>query len=223
MRRDPSRLWRGLFVSGGLLYFAGSFSHPRGMTMAEMLVNPAWIPAHAAVFVGFLMLVAGLVAYRRAVSVPPAMDRWLRATLVLAVFQVIEMGLHTMAYVDADAVSGTAFHGGMSTPVLTTHLWLSTLAFTPFAAALIGLIGVGQRERLLGSPWIGWLGMIAAVAYGSVMWLVFIIEVDWAGVLFPIAHLGVSLWFVLAGVWPIRQDAARAEDAAVAGVVGARS
>lgn len=207
MKRDSSRFWRGLFLVGGLLYFTGSFNHPRDMTMAEMLVNPAWVPAHAAVFVGFLLLTMGLVAYRRVVPIPRAMDQWLRITLVLAVFQVIEMALHTLAYVDAEGVTGAALHGGMATPVLTAHLWLSTLAFTPFAAALIGLIWVGQRERLLGSPWIGWLGILAAVAYGSVMWLVFIFRVDGVGALFPIAHLGVSLWFMLAGVWPIRSYA----------------
>lgn len=197
-------MWRTLFVVGGLLYFVGAFFHPRGTTMAEMLVDPAWIPAHAAVFVGFSLVTMGLVSFRRTVPVSPTMVRWVLATLVLAVPQVIEMGLHTMAYVDAGSLAHGDLHGGFSTPVLTTHLWLSTVAFTPFAVALIGLVWTGQRERSLGSPWIGWLGMIGAVAYGTVMWLVFVLQIDGAGVLFPIAHLAVPLWFVLAGVWPTR-------------------
>ena len=207
MKQDPSRIWRALFVGGGLLYFVGAFFHPRGMTMADMLIDPAWIPAHAAVFVGFALVTMGLVSFRRSVPVSPTMDRWLLATLVLAVLQIIEMGLHMMAYVDAGALAHGDLHGGLSTPVLTTHIWLSTLAFSPFAVALIGLIWIGQRERLLGSAWIGWLGMIGAAAYGSVMWLAFILQIDGAGVLFPIAHLAVPLWFVLAGVWPARQPA----------------
>jgi hypothetical protein len=176
--------------------------------MADMLVDPAWIPAHAAVFVGMLLMTVGLVSFRRSVPVSPTMDRWLLATLVLAVLQIIEMGLHTMAYVDAGALAHGDLHGGLSTPVLTTHIWLSTLAFTPFAVAFLGLIWTGTRERVLGSLWILWLGVIGAVAYGTVMWLVFILQIDGAGVLFPIAHLAVPLWFVLAGVWPTRQPAA---------------
>lgn len=205
MRLDPSRIWRALFVVGGLLYFVGAFFHPRGPTMADMLVDPAWIPAHAAVVVGFSLVTLGLVSFRRSVPVSKTLDRWLLATLVLAVLQIIEMGLHTMAYVDAGALAHGDFHGGLSTPVLTTHIWLSTMAFTPFAIALLGLIWTGTRERVLGSPWILWLGVIGAVAYGTVMWLAFILQIDRAGVLFPIAHLAVPLWFVLAGVWPTRQ------------------
>ena len=204
---DPSRSWRALFVVGGLLYFVGAFFHPRGPTMSDMLVDPTWIPGHAAVFVGFTLVTLGLASFRRSVPVSPTMDRWLVGTLVLAVLQIIEMGLHTMAFVDAGALAQGELHGGLSTPVLTTHIWLSTLAFTPFAVAFLGLIWTGSRERVLGSPWILWLGVIGAVAYGTVMWLVFIFRIDGAGVLFPIAHLAVPLWFILAGLWPTRQPA----------------
>jgi hypothetical protein len=137
----------------------------------------------------------------------PGRDRWLVATLGLAVLQIIEMGLHAMAFVDAGALAHGEIHGGLSTPVLTTHIWLSTLAFTPFAVAFLGLIWTGTRERVLGSPWILWLGVIGAVAYGTVMWLAIVLEIEEAGVLFPIAHLAVPLWFVLAGVWPTRRPA----------------
>lgn len=71
MRLDPSRVWRALLVVGGLLYFFGAFFHPRGMTMADMLVDPAWIPAHTGVFVGFSLVTLGLVSFRRSVAVSP--------------------------------------------------------------------------------------------------------------------------------------------------------
>ena len=201
--------WRALFVAGGLSYFIGSFFHPRGMSMNEMLVDPAWVPAHAAVFAGFVLITAGLLVFRRFGSLPQTMDRWMIVALVLAVFQIIEMGLHTMAYVDEAALSHGEFHSGMSTPILTTHLWLSTLAFTPFAVALVGLIWTGQRKGLLGSKWIGWIGIFGAIAYGSVMWLAFVFEIEGSGILFPIAHLLVPLWFILAGIWPNRSAADR--------------
>ncbi len=170
--------------------------------MKDMLVDPAWVPAHASVFVGFVVITLGLVFFRRSVQISRNMDRWLLATIVLALFQILEVGLHTLAYRDAATLLPGAVDGGMSTPILTTHLWLATLVFTPFAIALIGLIWTGQRERLLGSPWIGWIGTIGAVAYGLVMWLVFIFQIEGSGILFPIAHLLIPLWFILAGVWP---------------------
>jgi hypothetical protein len=205
MKSGRSVVWRALFTVGGLLYFAGAFNHPRGMTMADMLVDPAWIPSHAGVFVGLLFMTVGLMFYRRSSRISPTMDRWLLAAIVLAVLETIEMGLHTMAYVDADALAPGALEAGLSTPILSVHLWFATLVYTPFAVALIGLIWIGQRERSLGSPWIGWLGIAGAAAHGSVMWLAIAFGVPGTGILFPIAALAVSLWFVLAGLWPTRQ------------------
>jgi hypothetical protein len=46
--------------------------------------------------------------------------------------------------------------------------------------------------------------MLGAAAHGVVMWLVFVAEIGWAGILFPIAALSLSLWFILAGAWPVR-------------------
>lgn len=204
MKSGGSVVWRSLFTVGGLLYFVGAFNHPRGMTMAEMLVDPAWMLSHAGVFVGLSAMTVGLMFFRHSSDVSPTMDRWLLATIVLAVLETIEMGLHTMAYVDADALTPGALEGGLSTPVLTLHLWFATLVYTPFAVALIGLIWIGQRERSLGSLWIGWLGVIGAAAHGSVMWLVIVFGVPGTGILFPIAALAISLWFLLAGVWPTR-------------------
>ena len=207
MTTGRSPVWRALFTLGGLLYFVGAFYHPRGMTMGDMLVDPDWIPSHAGVFVGVLAMTVGLMVFRRSSTVSATMGRWLLATIVLAVLETIEMGLHTMAYVDADALAPGALEAGLSTPVLTLHLWSAILIYTPFAVALIGLIWTGQRERSLGSPWIGWLGIVGAAAHGSVMWLAIVFGVPGTGILFPIAALAISLWFVLAGVWPTRRPA----------------
>ena len=207
MVRDSSRAWRALFAGGGLIYFVGAFFHPRGMGMAGMLVDPAWIPSHAAVFVGLSLMTIGLVFFRRSRRVSPKMDRWLAFAIFMAILETVEMGLHTMAYLDAGALAHGSLHGGFSTPVLTIHIWMATLVYTPFAVAMIGLILIGQRERSLGSPWISWLGLVGAVAHGSVMWLVVVFQIDGAGILFPIYALTLSLWFILAGLWPSPQSA----------------
>ena len=77
------------------------------------------------------------------------MDRWLLLAIVTTALEAVEMGVHTVAYVDVDALAL-----GHSTPVLTTHLWLATLIYPLFAVSLMGLIGLGQRGNSLGSRWI---------------------------------------------------------------------
>jgi hypothetical protein len=189
-----------------------------------MLVDPAWIPSHTAVFVGLLLMTIGLVIFRRSSRVSPKMDRWLAFTSVMAILETVEMGLHTMAYVDAGALAHGSLHLGFSTPVLTVHIWMATLVYTRFAVAMIGLILMGQRERILGSPWVNWLGLLGAVAHASVMWLVVVFQIDGAAILFPIYALTLSLWFILAGVWPNRQPAEkRASDEQAAGATLVRS
>jgi len=190
--------WRSLFVIGGLLYVAGGFQHPQG-SMAEMLANPIWVRGHATTLGGLLVLTAGLVLFRRA-RPGASVNRWLLPSIVAAALESLEMAVHTMAYVDAHALA--ASH---STPVLTTHLWLATLVYPCFGVALFGLIRAGQRERSLGSRWIGWIGMVGAVAHGIVMVLVHPLEIGAASVLFPVSVIFMSLWFVLAGVWPVRR------------------
>lgn len=199
-----SSRWRAPFVIGGLLYLWGSSQHPRG-TMAEMMAAPAWVPGHTTVFVALLVLTLGLVLLRRTGSASASMDRWLRFAVVTTALEAVEMGVHTLAYVDGEALAL-----GHSTPVLTLHLWLATLVYPLFAVSLIGLIRLGQRTGVLGSPWITWIGMFGAVAHGIVMSLVFIFEIGWGPVLFPVAAVFLSLWFVLAGIWPSRlRDEAR--------------
>jgi hypothetical protein len=195
---NRSRIWRALFVVGGVLYLWGSAQHPRG-TMAEMMAAPAWVPGHTTVFVGLLVLTLGLVLFRRTVGASASMDRWLRFSIVATALEAVEMGVHTVAYVDVDALTL-----GHSTPVLTSHLWLATLIYPLFAVSLMGLIRLGLREGSLGSPWIAWIGMLGAAAHGIVMWLVYIFAIGWAPVLFPLAAISLSLWFMLAGVWPSR-------------------
>ncbi|MEO6443723.1 MAG: hypothetical protein ABIZ91_12915 [Gemmatimonadaceae bacterium] len=197
MRLDPSRMWRPMFVVGGILYLVGSSQHPRGR-MDEMLVDPTWFRAHSTLFVGLVVLTVGLVLLRRPQLTSTSMNRWLPFAMVATALEAVEMGVHTMAYVDAEALTA-----GQSTPVFTTHSWLAMLIYPFFAVALIRLIWVGQRERSLGSLWIGWIGLMGAAAHGVVMWLVFF-EIGWAGILFPLAAISLSLWYILAGIWPVR-------------------
>lgn len=202
MAQHGSRIWRMMFVIAGMLYLAGGALHPRG-EMVEMLADPVWLAGHSASLAGLVALLTGLVMFRRSRQSSPAFDRWLGFGVIVTALEAIEMAVHAVAYVDAHALAA-----GHSTPVFTTHMWLATLIYPIFGVVMLGLIWTAQRERSLGSPWINWIGMVGAAAHGIVMPLIFLLDYMPARVLFPIAALTLSVWFILAGLWPVRSVAA---------------
>jgi len=207
MRQPRFDLWRPCLVLSALFILTGGPRHPRG-TMAEMLGHPDWVLSHALMLAGFVALLAGLILYNRDAAVPDRTRKWVRFAVIGTVLQVIEMAMHTASVVDhANLVAGR------STPVLTTHLWLAVVFYPIFAATIVGLILAGMRDRSLGSPWIGWLGILGTVAHGASAPLVILFKIEQARILFPgIALLGI--WMLLAAVWPLRSRAQR-EPAAV--------
>jgi hypothetical protein len=110
------------------------------------------------------------------------------------------MAVHTAAVVDHHhLVTGEA------TPVFTAHIVMSVAFYPLYAAAVVGLIVAGIRDRSLGSAWIGWIGIIGAVAHGAAPFLVLVMNIPQAGILFPIYML-FAFWLLLAAVWPIRSQ-----------------
>ena len=197
------QLWRLCFIVSALFLIAGGPQHP-GCEMHEMLANPKWVPAHTLLLAGFVTLLVGLLLYKRATSLPDATRRWLRLAIIGTVLQTIEMAFHTAAVVDHDHLVA-----GQSTPVLTTHLWLAVIFYPIFGLTIIGFIIAGMRDHVIGSPWIGWLGIAGALANGAAPPLVVLLKIEAARILFPLLLL-FALWLILAGLWPLR---ARADEA----------
>lgn len=191
------QVWRLCFIVAALFLIVGGPQHPAG-TMHEMLGNPRWVPAHSLMFAGFVTLLVGLLVYKRTTSLPGATQRWLRFAIIGTVLQAIEMAMHTAAVVDHDHLGA-----GQSTPVLTTHLWLSIFFYPIFALTIIGFIIAGMRDHVMGSPWIGWLGIAGALAHGAAPLLVIALDIEGARILFPLLLL-FALWLILAGLWPLR-------------------
>lgn len=190
-------LWRALFILATLLLAAGGPQHPKG-TMAEMLRDPAWLRAHALMFLGFVALLFGLLSYAGSTSLPNRTRRWLRLAIVGTLVQTIEMGFHTAAAADSAHLLA-----GAPTPILTIHLWMAVVIYPFFAMTIIGLILAGARDRVLGSYWIAWLGILGAVAHGVAPPLVIVGKVERATLLFPFLML-LALWLTLAALWPRR-------------------
>src|SRR5205085_10937593 len=95
---------------------------------------------------------------------------------------------------------------GSATPVLTTHLWLAVIFYPIFGIALAGFIIAGMRDRVLGSPWIAWLGIVGVLAHGVAPMLVILLNIEGARILFPFI-MGFALWLILAALWPQRVKA----------------
>lgn len=195
-------LWRVFFALSALFILTGGPQHPGG-TMAEMLAHPKWVPSHTLLLAGFLSLLAGLILYQRTVALPDRTRRWVRLAAIGTALQAVEMVFHTASVVDhANLVAGR------TTPVLTTHLWLSIALYPVFGLTMIGLILATARDRSLGSPWIAWLGILGALAHGAAAPLVVGFEIQWAEILFPFLML-LALWLLLAALWPLRRTAER--------------
>lgn len=196
MKMLGSGLWRLFFILSAVFIMAGGPQHPGG-TMAEMLADRKWIPAHSLLLAGIVTLAAGLLLYSRTALLPSRTRRWLRLAIIGTILQAIEMAFHTAAMVDHDhLVSGAA------TPVLTTHLWLSIICYPIFGLTFGGFLIAGMRDRVLGSLWIGWLGLAGLVANGLAPPLVVLLNIEEARILFPLLFL-FALWLILAGLWPL--------------------
>jgi hypothetical protein len=143
-------------------------------------------------------VVIGLVLYSQRRDLSPRVRTALRVGIAGAVLQSIEMGFHTAAMVDHDNLVA-----GASTPILTTHLWLTAALYPLFGITTIGLIAAAARERHFGGWWIAWLGIAGAVAHGMAGPLVVLWNIAWARALFPLLLL-FALWCILAACWPAR-------------------
>ncbi len=196
----PLSSWRLCFILAALFILIGGPQHPGG-TMAEMLTHPKWVLSHLLVLAGFVALLVGLLLYQRATSLPSRTQRWLRFAIIGTVLQAIEMVFHTAAVVDHhNLIAGSA------TPVLTTHLWLAVIFYPIFGLTLAGFIIAGMRDRVLGSAWIAWLGILGVLAHGAAPPLVILLNIEGARILFPFI-MGFALWLILAALWPLRVKA----------------
>jgi hypothetical protein len=189
--------WRVCFLLAGGAILAGGPLHPDG-TMADMLADPNWLPSHALMTLGFVMMWAGLVLWGRTPANAPRVRAWLRPAVAATMLQAIDMALHTAAMVDHDRLVA-----GLATPVLTMHLWMTAVVYPVFGAMVVAFLVAAGRDRALGSWWIAWLGIIGAAGHGAAGPLVVVWEIPWATALFPLIVL-VGLWMILAACWPAR-------------------
>ncbi len=198
--------WRVFLLLGAVGILAGGPRHPGG-SMAEMLAHPDWVLSHVLVLAGYVSLLVALILFRRAGGLPTRTARWARLAVIGTALMVTEAVFHTFAYLDHASLMA-----GRTTPILTIHLALAVALYPVFSVTMIGFMLAGARERVIGSRWITWLGILGAAMHGMAPPLVVGLGLTHFTFLFPGVVL-FALWELIATFLPAR-GVARAPAAA---------
>jgi hypothetical protein len=200
-RTNPLTAWS--LAAGGVLFVVGGAMHPAEdrpeLSMAQQLrfmyEDPAWYPAHSAMFAGMVLITVALAALTRDPAIA-GVPRARKATLVTAcasALATVGALLHVVAATDADRI---AHHDGMP-PLSGAYLALETISVPIFSFSVAALAVIGALSRTLGNRVTAVLGVVGGVGYGLAGGTAAFTPVF--DFLFPTA-LGVGLWTVAAAV-----------------------
>lgn len=200
-----------LLIGGAVLLMAGNIAHPIDAdptpeSRFEFATEPAWIPIHLALALGFLLLTAGLVAVDRYLQRRTTSSAHFATTAALVggtslvvVFGALD-GYAVSALASSDAGAETIRAAAIAEEAVDSGLAaLGTLTFFGLAVGALGLAIL--RDRTL-RRWIGWAAVLIGAA-GTVAGLAllaggpttFTINV----MLRPVAIAG-TLWFIALGL-----------------------
>jgi hypothetical protein len=205
-RTNPLPAWS--LAAGGVLFSVGGAMHPNedlpdasvAQQLRAMYEDPAWYPAHGAMFLGMLLITAALFALIRNPNIT-SVPRARTATMVTAVASAVgTVGalLHLVAATDAHRIG----HGD-STPTLSqVYLVLETIGVPLFSFSLVALAITGAITRTLGNRLTAVLGVVGGIGYGLAGGTAAFTPVF--DFLFPTA-LGIGLWTIAVGIGLLRR------------------
>jgi hypothetical protein len=203
-RTNPLTAWS--LTAGGLLFLVGGAMHPNEdrpeLSMAQQLrvmyEDPAWYPAHTAMFIGMVLITVALFALVRdsgIAGVPRARTTTMVAAVTSAVATVGAL-LHLAAATDSDRIG----QGDSMPPLSQVYLVLETISVPLFGFGVAALAIVGALTGTLGNRLTAVFGVVGGIGYalagGTAM---FTPVFDF---LFPTA-LGIGLWTTAAGIAPL--------------------
>ena len=154
---------------GGLLMAVGGALHPHETSgtldesLLALLGSPAWLPAHAVLIAGMLLVLTGLVLLRHHAGFPRQVRPWLTGTIVAWAIAAPEYVPHLLAGGEHDALAS-----GAATPMVHTHLTLSTFT-TPLVGISTALLAVAVARAA--GTWpariLAGLGVVGGLAFGA--------------------------------------------------------
>lgn len=149
---------------GGLLMAVGGALHPHETSgtldesLLALLGSPVWLPAHAVLIAGMVLVLTGLVLLRQRAAFPRQVRPWLTAAIVMWAIAAPEYVPHLLAGSEHEALAA-----GDATPMVHTHLALSTVT-TPLVGISTGLLALAVARAT--STWSARLLAGAGVAGG---------------------------------------------------------
>jgi hypothetical protein len=189
-------LWRPLFVVGGLLWVMGGATHPSAPTdlsfndnLAVMMEQDAWVPSHSLMAVGMTLILVGLVVVRRGGTFPVT-SRLMTFALVAAALNVVEMVVHTMAFVDRQELAADE-----AAPIAFTHLGLALIAYPLLGVAVVLLaLRLARESTLLRT--VAVIGVVGGAANALSVPLAAATGGNTFDFLFPVGAIGIAAWLV---------------------------
>jgi hypothetical protein len=162
-----SRLWRPALAAGALCVAVGGAAHPIPyvspsfeQTIADMLADPGWVPSHAIVLVGLVLMIPGLLGLGR-IAVSSAMRAVVGFAVAGALLSVVEMAFHVAAVIDLDALVA-----GRPTPVLHTHMVLEAMATPLFGFPLAALAFLAAKRGTPVQALVDAVGILGGLMFG---------------------------------------------------------
>ncbi|MGY1808837.1 hypothetical protein ACI8AF_15825 [Blastococcus sp. SYSU D00669] len=194
--------WRLALVAGGVALLAGGALHPDADArdslreeLATMTADPAWVPGHALLVVGIVLVLTGLwTAYRQRVW-PRTTDRALVVAVVAFALYAVETVVHLAAAADAHAL-----HHGDAAPVAFTHIGLAAVLYPLSGAALVVLAvtlgrALGGAARFAAVP-----GVVAGLAHAASVPLTLLLPDTEFTPVFAAAGVLMAVWAIATGL-----------------------
>ena len=192
--------WRLALITAGVLMAVGGPMHPSSdardsMTqeLATMTADAAWVPGHALIMVGTVLLVAGLWL-ARAQGVWPAAHRALTATAVTMSLYAVETAFHLAAVADSAALAS-----GEMPPLTFIHLALATVLYplSGTGLVLLGIYLVGSESGI--RRVVPVLAVVGGLLHASSIIITLLFPTFEATPLFAGAGMSIALWSLLTG------------------------
>jgi hypothetical protein len=194
--------WQIALMAAGLFMLAGGALHPDADAqdslreeLAAMTADGRWVPGHALLVIGTVLLAGGLRVARRRQVWPRATDGALTvATIALALYAV-ETVFHLAAAVDSHAL-----HHGDAAPVAFTHIGLAAVLYpisglaVAYLAVTLARVQVGLRRA------VALLGVAGGLAHAVSVPLTLVWPDDEFTPVFASAGILLALWALATGL-----------------------
>jgi hypothetical protein len=188
--------WRLALLASGATLLAGGPMHPDSDAsdsmreeLATMTADEMWVPGHALIVAGTVLLVVGLWMARRRQVWPPAAGRPLAVAVVALSLYAVETVFHLAAVVDSHAL-----HAGHAAPVAFTHLGLAAVLYPVSGLAVVYLAATLARIQGGLRRAVAVLGVAGGLAHAVVVPLTFLSPDTEFTPLFAVAGVLLALW-----------------------------